>query len=133
MSLTSTKQGRLAIIAMVVVAILVAITAFDRTTSSAADRQARSFARAADEKLAHIRRDDLDQARADAKVADWDGTDSPFDVEGRLPERVTEVAGGVVARYRLRASGAERCVDAMWPDDGPLAVRVNECEGYDRP
>ena len=134
-SLTSTKQGRLAIIVIVAIVIAAGAAIFNGRLTASADDKAHDFARVAHERLEGIDHDDLDELAADFEVSTWSGeTDSPFWIEDQPPERLTEVADGFVARYRIHTSGTERCVDALWPDDGtPVTVRVNKCEGYDRP
>ena len=135
MGLTATKRGRLAIIIAVGVVIVAALLTFDLVTTSNADDDAHDFARAAYDQLRTIEHDDVDQLAADALTAEWAGDfdDSAFLVDDLVPEVITDVADGKLARYRIRSSGTERCVDALWPDDGPFVVAVNRCQSYERP
>jgi hypothetical protein len=131
--LTATKRGRLAVIIGVAVVIVAGIAIFNRTTSSNADDDAHDFARLVYEQLEDVDYEEVDAVWAEAEIAGWTGDRSPFEVDGRVPEVIREIAGGLVARYRILSNGLDRCVDALWPDDGAFSVDVNACERYQRP
>jgi len=133
LDLTSSKNGRLAIIVAVAAVVVTGFAFFNRRTASNADDEAHAFARSVYDQLKTIESTEVDDLAAQAAIAGWQGTEPPFSVEGRIPERVTEIASGHVARYRIRSSGTERCVDALWPHDGAFAVDVNLCVAYARP
>ena len=128
----ATKRGRLAVIIVLWLAVSGSAYAWQRAAGGDVERAARSLAASVRDELGAYDRGDLDELLAEDATAGWGGRPSPFTVDGRSPERKTEIRGGFVARYRVDGVD-ERCVDALWPDDAPFSVTVNDCHRYEPP